>query len=222
MRAVKLPFNKIPQFLTGDASQRRLSLCPYDGRKTVVVVVSPQSIHTPPATAWRRLFNVYRILYDRLNKAISLHLRHISTIGKLVKHQYLRHVSSHCHNMVNFGPLTAEIGSRILGTQQISTGVVSWLRYCSDVAQRRSTKLWTMFGRLLCLHSIYTLLPGAKFTLSPSPAFIYIGSVTARHSSSGRQPNFAAWYKEWNYWTFADGATYIWLGGHHVGHRPTL
>jgi len=23
----------------------------------------------------------------------------------------------------------------------------------------------------------------------------YIGSVTARHSSSGRQPNFAAWYK---------------------------
>jgi len=31
---------------------------------------------------------------------------------------------------------------------------------------------------------------GAKFTLRP--VFFYIGSVYARHSSSGRQPNFAA------------------------------
>jgi len=36
------------------------------------------------------------------------------------------------------------------------------------------------------------------------------------------QPNFVAWYKEWNYGTFAEGATYIWLGSHHVGHRPTF
>jgi len=45
---------------------------------------------------------------------------------------------------------------------------------------------------------------------------------TARHSSSGRQPNFAALYKECNYGTFAEGATYIWLGGHHVGRHPTF
>jgi len=31
------------------------------------------------------------------------------------------------------------------------------------------------------------------------------------------QPNFAAWYKEWNYGTFAESATYIRLGGHDVG-----
>jgi len=37
-------------------------------------------------------------------------------------------------------------------------------------------------------------LPAAKFTLRPSLAFSYIGSVTARHSSSGCQPNFVAWY----------------------------
>jgi len=37
-----------------------------------------------------------------------------------------------------------------------------------------------------------------------------------------RQPNFVAWYKEWNYGTFADGTTYIQLGGQHVGHRPTF
>ena len=66
------------------------------------------------------------------------------------------------------------------------------------------------------------ILPGAKFTLRPSLAFSYIGSASARHSSNGRQRNFAAWYKEWNYETFADGATYTRLGDHHVGHRPTF
>jgi len=30
------------------------------------------------------------------------------------------------------------------------------------------------------------------------------------------------WFKEWNYGTFAEGATYIRLGGHHVGHRRTF
>jgi len=40
-----------------------------------------------------------------------------------------------------------------------------------------------------------------------------LGSITARHSSSGRQPNFAA---------FNRGATYIRQGGHHVGHWPTF
>jgi len=35
------------------------------------------------------------------------------------------------------------------------------------------------------------ILPGAKFPSRPSLVFSYIGSVTARHSSSGCQPNFA-------------------------------
>jgi len=88
-----------------------------------------------------------------------------------------------------------------------------------------------MFGRLLGWYIIYTLsaalapdriLSGAKFTLRPSLVFWHIGSVTARHSSSGRKPNFAAWYKERNYGTFAEEATNIRQGGHHVGHRPTF
>ena len=89
-----------------------------------------------------------------------------------------------------------------------------------------------MFGRLVRWCTIYMhfrgllppdgILPAEKFTLRPSLAFSYIGSVTARYSSSGRQPNFAAWYKEWHYRTFVEGATYIRLGGHHVGHRPTF
>jgi len=74
-----------------------------------------------------------------------------------------------------------------------------------------------MFGRSMGWYTIYTLSvalapegisPRAKFTLRASLAFSYISSITARHSTSGRQPNFAAWYKEWNYGTFADGATY--------------
>ena len=66
------------------------------------------------------------------------------------------------------------------------------------------------------------ILPGVKFSLRPSISFSYIGNITALHSRSGRQTNFAAWYSEWNYETFAEGATYIQLGGHHVGHRPTF
>jgi len=73
----------------------------------------------------------------------------------------------------------------------------------TDVAQERSTKLYMMFGRLLRWYTIY--ISGAHApTLTEfwqvqnslcvqilcSP--IYIGSVTARHSSSGRQQNFAA------------------------------
>ena len=50
----------------------------------------------------------------QLCRAISLQLRHVLTIGKkLVKQQYLLHIP---HNMVNFGPLAAEIVSLVWGT----------------------------------------------------------------------------------------------------------
>jgi len=108
----------------------------------------------------------------------------------------------------------------------------SWLHYCSDVAHRigqpnfaRSLAVsWagTLYIYILGAFAPDGILSGAKFTLRPSLGFSYLGSVTARHSNSRRKPNFAARYKEWNYATFADGATYIRLGGHHVGHRPTF
>ena len=123
---------------------------------------------------------------------------------KLVKQQYLLHTS------LQYGEFQPTNGwDRIrfgsLGTPAISAGFGSWLRYCSDVAHRTPTKLCAMFGRLTA-GTLYIdfrgllppggILPGAKFTLRPSLAFFYIGSVTARHCSSGRQANFAAWYKE--------------------------
>jgi len=135
------------------------------------------------------------------------------------------------HNMVNFGPLAAEMSSRVCGTPANFNG----FRILALLLQRRRSleanqTLHNVRPSPGLIHYIsfsgalarYGILPGAKFTLRPGLAFSYIGSITARHSSSGRQPNFAAWYAEWNYGTFAEGATYIWLGGHHVGHWPTF
>jgi len=43
--------------------------------------------------------------------------------------------------MVNFGPLPAEIGPVVWGNQLISTGIASWLRYCTVLQQWASAKL---------------------------------------------------------------------------------
>ena len=68
--------------------------------------------------------------------------------------------------MVNFGLLAAETGPVVWAPQQFSTGFASWQRYCSDVAQRKPTKLCTVFGRLLCWYMTYTFsgfLPVKEF-----------------------------------------------------------
>jgi len=113
-------------------------------------------------------------------------------------------ISSTCpHNMVNFGPLAAEIGPCSLGhlSKFQSTDFASWQRYCSDVAQRKPTKLCTVFTvswagtrrtHFWRFFPRYGILPGAKFTLHSILALLYFGNITAWHSSSGREPNFAA------------------------------
>ena len=118
------------------------------------------------------------------------------------------------HNMANFGPLAAEIGLPVWGTPANFNG----FRVLPSLLQPRGSPqanqtLHDVWPSSALTHYIYIfvglllpdgILPGAKFTLRPSLAFSYIGSVTARQSSSGPQPNFAAWYKEWNYGTFAE------------------
>jgi len=91
----------------------------------------------------------------QLCRAISSQLRHVSTIKKkLVKWQDLLHISS------RYGPLTDEICWRVWGTSANFNGfrALAWIRYCSDVAQHRSTKLCTMFVRLLDWYTVYTFL----------------------------------------------------------------
>jgi len=50
----------------------------------------------------------------------------------LKKNLLSSNISSTCpHNMANFGPLAAEIGPVVWGTQPISTGFAFWQRYCT-------------------------------------------------------------------------------------------
>jgi len=107
---------------------------------------------------------------------------------KLVK------ISCTCpYNMVHFGPLGAEIVSLVWGTPANFNGLASLLqRRRSTEANQTLHNLWPSPGSAtLCIHFRGLLprngiLPGATFTLSPSLALSYFGSVTARHSSSRR------------------------------------
>jgi len=60
----------------------------------------------------RKKFTIYALSHNFIG--LSLQLRHLSAIGKkLVKQQCLPRCP---WNLSNFGPLTAEIGSRVWGT----------------------------------------------------------------------------------------------------------
>jgi len=139
--------------------------------------------------------------------------------------------------MVNFGSLMAKIVSGVWGTPPNFSGfrVLFSLLY-----RRRTTEIIKSLHDVRpspgLVHYMYTFsraidpngfLPDAKFTLRPSLAF-YFGSVTAGHSSCGRQPNFATWYTR-NCMTelsllviFNRGRHLYSKGSHHVGHRPTF
>jgi len=85
-------------------------------------------------------------------------------------------------------------------------------------------------GRFL-RHSVYTfsgalapdgILPGATIAVYVQVLRSPVLEALLHGSPAAGAPKFAAWYKEWNYGTFAEGAIYVRPGGHHVGHRPTL
>jgi len=88
-----------------------------------------------------------------------------------------------------------------------------------------------MFGHLLhgLLHYIYIFgasCPLTEFCLVQNSRYVQVLRLYWQRYCTAlqqpRRPNFVAWYKEWNYVTFAEGAAYIWLGDHHVGHGPTF
>jgi len=134
-------------------------------------------------------------------------LRHASTIGeKLVKQQYLLHMNPQYGELqptngsdrfTSFGhPNKFQRVSRhgfVTSATSLNGGEPNFAR---SLAISWAGTLYIHFRGLLPPDGI---LPGAKLTLRTSLALFHIGSVTAQHSSSGRQPNFAAWYKEWNY-----------------------
>ena len=85
-------------------------------------------------------------------RAISSQLRHILTIGKIVKEQYLPACR---HNMVNVGPLMSEIGSVVWGTPANFNGfrvLASLLqRRRSPVANQTLHDVWPSAGLVHCI-----------------------------------------------------------------------
>jgi len=140
-------------------------------------------------------------------------------------------ISSICRrNMANFGPLTAEIFWRVWGTTANFNGfrvLASLLQRRRSLANQTLHDVRPFSGLIRCLYTF-----GGSCTLtefchvqnslyvqvvrSPILAALLHGTPAAGVSQT------AAWYKEWNYRTFAEGATYIRQGGHHVRHRPTF
>jgi len=122
---------------------------------------------------------------------------------KLVKHNM---PSTYLYSMVNFGPVTAEIGSGVWGTPANfdSFHVLPSLlqRHSWPEANQTLHDVWPSPG---LVHYIYIfgavapdgILLGAKFTLRPSLLYYQRYPILAA-SSSGSQPNFAASYEEWN------------------------
>jgi len=142
--------------------------------------------------------------------AISSQQRHYRQSEKPVKWQYLVHMSSQYGELrptkgwdllASFGhPSKFQWVSR-LGFVTAPTSLNGGqLNFARCLAISCAGILYIHFWELLAPNGI---LPPAKFTLRSSLAFSYIVSVTARYSSSGHQPKFAAWYREWNYGTFA-------------------
>jgi len=191
--------------------------------------------------------------------------RHQCTIAQLYVGLYLRNlgiyrqsekvlngnISSTCrHNMVNFGPLTAEICWRVWGTP---TNFNGFRILPSLLHRRRSTEanqtlhdVWPSHGLhgTICTH-FHGLLPRTEFCqlqnsicvhvlLSPIlAALLYDTWAWASAKLCGvvqgiKLLNIHTYYfilrqnrrTNLRRWTFAEGATYIRHGGHHVGHRP--
>jgi len=129
----------------------------------------------------------------QLCRPVSLQLRRVSTIGK-----------KNLSPPRELGPLPAEICWHVWGTpakfQRVSrVGFVTAASLVNGDHPNFARCLAVSWTGTLCIHFWRLLpsdgiLPGAEFTLRPSFAFSYIGSVTARHSSKGRQPNQTLWH----------------------------
>jgi len=130
----------------------------------------------------------------QLCRPVFSQLRHVSTIGKKLLNSY---ISSMCFpNMVNFGPLLAEIG---LGVWEF--GQPSKFRVLASLLHRRRTTevnqtlhdVWPSPGLVHYMYIFRSSCPVTEFCQVQDSLleFSYIGNVNAWQSSSGRQPNSA-------------------------------
>ena len=138
----------------------------------------------------------------QLCRAMSSQLRHVSTIGKkLIKQQYLFHMSPQYGELrhTNGSDRFTSFGHPTKYKRASCLGFVTAAEANQTLHNLWPSPWWYTIYTLLGSTAPDGILPGAKLTLRPNLALSYIGNVTAWHSSSARQPNFAAWYKEQNY-----------------------
>jgi len=151
---------------------------------------------------------------------------------KLVDQQYLLHTSSQYGELLltsswdQFGVWAPQQIQRVLRGFCVLALLVERRR--SPEANQTLHDIWPSPG---LLHYIYTLsgalVPWRNFAtceihFASKTSFVLHWQHSCMALQQRGQPNFTAWYKEWNCGTFAEGATYIRLGGHHVWHWPTF
>jgi len=147
---------------------------------------------------------------------------------KLVKQQYLLHMSS------QYGELWPTMAEICLGVWCTPANFNRFrilpllLQRCrSPEANQTLHDLWPspglvhyvyIFGGSCLLMEFYPVQKSlcVQVLRSPKLAALLHGTPTAGISQT------TAWYKEWNYGTFAEHATYIWLGSHHLASAHIL
>jgi len=116
---------------------------------------------------------------------------HVSTIGKkLVKHQYFLTCP---HNMMNFGPLVAEIGQVVWGTPPNVNG----FRVLAALLQRRRSPeanqtlhdVWPSPGLLHYIH-FRGLLPLTEFCPVQNSLYVQVFQVLRRGIQGMKLHNF--------------------------------
>jgi len=167
-------------------------------------------------------------------RAISLQLRHISTIGKNLLNSNIS--SAGPHNMVNFGPLTTEIGWRVWGTPANFTGfcVLTFLhRHCSTEVNQTLHDVWPSSGLVDYICIFGGSCPLTEFYLvqnslcvqvlrSPVLATLLYGtramgfSQTLQHGTRNEITELSLLV------IFDTGCHLYSEGGHHVGHSRTF
>ena len=151
---------------------------------------------------------------------IGLNKACIDNWKKLVKQQYLLHMSPQ-YGWDRFRSLGHP--SKI---QRVSHfGFITAATWFTGGQPNFARCLAVSCAATLCIH-FWGLLPcdgispRAILTLRPSLAFSCIGSITARHPAGSTK--LCGVVKRMELRNFHTGCHYIWLGGHHVGHRPTF
>jgi len=138
-------------------------------------------------------------------------------------------ISCRCpHNMVNFGVLMAGICLPVWSTTPAN---YNRFRILASLPQRRRSPeanqalhdLWSSPGLVHYIYISGGFCPLTEFChVQNSLCVQVLLSLMLAALVHGPQPDFAVYYTERNYGTFAYGATYIRQGGHHAGHRPTF